>query len=145
MSLHPIRARLILGAAIAAIAGAATAEPSVFPTGVTRYDPAKAYNSFVVFAGPDKKTHLIDMNGHEVHTWAYGGFPSDVIDPAATGGAKGHVLVQLASGANPHAGQVVAGASLFDNKSIGRTRLGRKAGVELGRRPGANGRGAPAS
>ena len=29
------------------------AEPSVYPTGVTRYDPAKAYNIFVLFSGGD--------------------------------------------------------------------------------------------
>ncbi|RYY76441.1 MAG: ArsR family transcriptional regulator [Gammaproteobacteria bacterium] len=71
------------------------ASPSIYPTGVTRYDPAKAYNSYVLFAGSDKKTHLIDLNGNEVHQWPYNGFPSVFIDPQLTGGKKGHVLVQL--------------------------------------------------
>ena len=44
------------------------AAPSVYPTGVTRYDPAKAYNVFVLFSGAppgDDKTYLIDMDGNE--------------------------------------------------------------------------------
>jgi hypothetical protein len=115
-----IRRRLALGAAGAALtlAGAATAEPSVFPTGVTRYDPAKAYNGYVLFASPDAKTHLIDMNGNEVRRWDYQGFPSELLDPAVTGGVKGHVLVQLAAGANAGTGEV-PGAAIFDNKTIG--------------------------
>lgn len=118
MNRDHLSVRLLLGAAAAALAGAAVAEPSVFPTGTTRYDPAKAYNSYVVFASPDAKTHLIDMDGHEVHRWAFGGFPSDLLDPAVTGGAKGHVLVQLAAGADAGTGEV-PGAAIFDNKTIG--------------------------
>lgn len=72
------------------------AAPSIYPTGVTRYDPAKAYNSYVLFAGQDKKTHLIDLNGNEVHQWPYDGFPSVFLDPQLVGGKKGHVLVQTA-------------------------------------------------
>jgi hypothetical protein len=45
------------------------AGPSIYPTGVTRYDPDKAYNVFVLFSGSDDKTHLIDMEGNEVHRW----------------------------------------------------------------------------
>ncbi|HEY0893688.1 MAG TPA: aryl-sulfate sulfotransferase [Cellvibrio sp.] len=70
--------------------------PSVYPTGTTIYDPAKAYNSYVLFAGQDKKTHLIDLNGNVVHEWNYNAFPPVLIDPALNGGKRGHVLVQLA-------------------------------------------------
>lgn len=73
------------------------AAPSVYPTGVTRYDTAIAYNSYVIFSGQDKKTHLIDMNGNEVHSWDAEGFPPVLLDPALTAGKRGHVLVQLAS------------------------------------------------
>ena len=55
----------------------ARAAPSVYPTGVTRYDPAKAYNIFVLFSGAppgDDKTYLIDMDGNEVHRWGHRGF-----------------------------------------------------------------------
>jgi hypothetical protein len=47
----------------------AVAEPSVYPTGVTRYDPAKAFNSYVLFSGADKITRLIDLNGNVVRDW----------------------------------------------------------------------------
>lgn len=111
--------RSALGVGLATgLALAALAEPSVYPTGVTRYDPSAAYNSFVLFAGPDQKTHLIDMDGHEVHSWDHQGFPSVLLDPALTGGAKGHVLLQLEAGANKGTG-AVPGAAIFDNKTIG--------------------------
>ena len=51
----------------AVLSAGALAAPSVYPTGVTRYDPAKAFNQYVIFSGADKQTHLIDMNGNEVH------------------------------------------------------------------------------
>jgi hypothetical protein len=58
--------------------------PSVFPTGVTVYKPDKAYNCFILFDGRDQKSYLIDMNGHDVKTWNYTGFPSEMIDPKLT-------------------------------------------------------------
>lgn len=73
------------------------AAPSVYPTGVTRYDTAAAYNSYVIPSGQDKNTHLIDMNGNEVHRWNAEGFPPVLLDPALTGGKRGYVLAQLAS------------------------------------------------
>jgi hypothetical protein len=77
------------------LATTAWAAPSVYPTGVTRYDPAKAWNGYVLFGAPDRRTYLIDMDGNEVHTWSYLGFPSELLDPAITGGARGRLLVQL--------------------------------------------------
>ena len=41
--------------------------PRIYPTGVTIYDPAQAYNSFMCFSAPDGHTHLVDMDGNEVH------------------------------------------------------------------------------
>jgi hypothetical protein len=67
------------------------AEPSVYPTGVTRYDPAKAYNSYVLFSAADKVTRLIDLNGNVVHEWKYAGFPSVFLDPKLSAGKRGHV------------------------------------------------------
>jgi hypothetical protein len=75
----------------------AIAEPSVYPTGVTRYNPDKAYNSYVLFSGADKVTRLIDLNGNVVKEWKYIGFPSVFLDPKLTGGNRGHVLVTLTS------------------------------------------------
>lgn len=74
----------------------ARAEPSVYPTGVTRCDPARAYGTFILFSGGDRKTHLIDMDGREVHRWNHFGFPSGILDPALTSGQRGQVVVWLA-------------------------------------------------
>src|SRR5947209_19614443 len=90
--------RCLLCALVAA--ALALAYPRVFPTGVTLYDPARAFNTFVFFAtqedGPGQ-SFLIDMNGNEVHHWDRGGIPPVLLDPAAAGGARGHVLAQLSA------------------------------------------------
>ena len=78
-----------------ALATPLRAEPSVYPTGTTIYDPAKTYNSFVLFAGGDNVSRLIDLNGKVVHEWKFGGQPVAYLDPALAGGAKGHVFVTL--------------------------------------------------
>jgi hypothetical protein len=88
------------------------AEPRVFPTGTTIYEPARAFNSFVMFAGTDGKSHLIDMDGNEVHQWDHFGFPGEVLDPATVHGERGHVLVQLEHGPGNWGG-------IFNNKSVG--------------------------
>src|ERR1700722_9615328 len=75
--------------------GAGLASPTVFETGTTIYDPAKAYNSYVIFSALDGKTHLIDLDGNEVHSWPHVAFPAGLLDPALTGGELGHVIVQL--------------------------------------------------
>ena len=67
--------------------------PSVFPTGVTIYRPDRAWNGYVLFEGRDSRSYLIDMNGRDVHTWSYSGFPTEMIDPAITD-KRGHVFVQ---------------------------------------------------
>lgn len=67
---------------------------TIFPTGVTIYNPEKAYNSYVLFDGRDGKTHLIDMNGNEIRVWEYSGFPSEMIEPVVNQGKRGHVFVQ---------------------------------------------------
>jgi Arylsulfotransferase (ASST) len=102
----------------------AVASPAVFPTGVTVYDATKAYNGYVVFGGADNKTHLIDMDGHEVHQWAFIGQPSTVLDPKMTGGKLGHVFVQLSTleddtDANTGTGLNPGEKLLHSNKSIG--------------------------
>jgi hypothetical protein len=68
--------------------------PSVFPTGVTIYDPEKAYNCYVLFDGRDDRGHLIDMNGNVVKSYPYSGWPIEMIDPAQHDGKQGHVLGQ---------------------------------------------------
>lgn len=104
---------LIAGSLLSAVAHAA---PSVYPTGVTRYDPAKAYNQYVIFSGADKQTHLIDMNGNAVKTWPHAGFPSAIIDPTLVGGERGHVLLQLSDKAPGPLGSAGNG---LGNRSVG--------------------------
>ena len=98
---------------------AARAEPSVYPTGVTRYDPAKAYGTFILFSGGDNKTHLVDMDGREVHRWNYPGFPSGILDPALTGGKRGQVIVQLSMMEENDPAMFKGLPFIYHNKSLG--------------------------
>ena len=104
---HVSIAGIIAGLFVASVLAA----PTVFPTGVTLYKPAHAYNSYILFDGRDGKSHLIDMGGHEVKTWNYVGFPSLMIDPKLIGGKLGHVLLQT-EGIGGH------GPDIFSNKSV---------------------------
>ncbi len=97
MRYRPIADACVCATLGALLATGAAAGPSVYPTGVTLYEPGLAYSSYVVFGGADGKTHLIDMDGNEVHRWAHAGFPSELLDPHLTGGRRGDVLVQLAA------------------------------------------------
>lgn len=92
-----MRSVSILGAALAVSLAATTAQalPSSFPTGTTVYDPERAYSGFVLFPGGDRKTHLIDMNGNQVHSWDYESFPPIPLSADQADGEKGHLLVQL--------------------------------------------------
>ncbi|MBG0811987.1 aryl-sulfate sulfotransferase [Methylosinus sp. H3A] len=75
----------------------ASAEPSVYPTGTTIYDPARAYNSYVLFAGGDDVSRLVDLTGKVAREWKYTGQPVAFIDPALADGARGHIFVTLES------------------------------------------------
>ena len=88
------------------------AGPRIYPTGVTIYDPSRAYNSFLSFSAPDGNTHLIDMDGNEVHRWPHEGLPGNVIDPSLIGGQRGHVLLQLTSRPDNPGG-------IFANRTVG--------------------------
>ena len=68
--------------------------PTIFPTGVTIYDPEKAHNCFVSFDGRDGHARLVDMNGNETKIWPYPAMPAEMIDPALAGGERGHVILQ---------------------------------------------------
>lgn len=94
-----------------ALSCAATAQalagPSVYPTGVTIFDPSKAYNCDVLFSAPDGRTYLINMNGDVLHTWNRSGFPARMLNPALTGGVKGEIGVQTSLvPAGSHAGAI---------------------------------------
>lgn len=91
---------IVIGAGIAfclATASIVSAGPSVFPTGVTIYDPGAAYNCDVLFTAGSQRTYLIDMNGNVLHRWDYSGFPARMLDPALTGGVKGEIGVQIST------------------------------------------------
>jgi hypothetical protein len=123
------RRRFITTSLSAPILGAATfalppqssvrAEPSIFPTGVTRYNSSKAFSTLVVFSGADNVTHLIDMDGNEVHRWDHPGFPSSVLDPALTGGQRGHVIVELSTMSKNDPAMFKGLPFIYQNKSFG--------------------------
>lgn len=80
----------------------AQAYPTVFPTGVTIYDKAAAYNCDILFTplgdpvpGSPRMTYLINMDGAVVHDWPYSGLPSQIVNPALWGGEKGVIGVHL--------------------------------------------------
>ncbi|KAI1501216.1 ASST-domain-containing protein [Biscogniauxia marginata] len=73
-------------------------------TGVTFCDKDLAYDTFILFTGADGVTRLIDLNGKVVHDWQYRGVPPRVLDPARTGGKKGHVGLQLSGSGDPRGG-----------------------------------------
>ncbi|AOA57040.1 aryl-sulfate sulfotransferase [Acinetobacter larvae] len=77
------------------LSNAVHSAPSVYPTGVTIYQPEKAWKHYTVFSAADQKSYLIDMNGQVVKQWPYKGFPTEVINPAVNKGALGHIFVQL--------------------------------------------------
>ena len=85
----------MLSACCVLLSPIASAIPSAILTGVTYYDPARAWNGFVLIPGSDIQTHLIDMTGKEVQRWRYEGFPSWPIPPDRVNGQRGHLLVQL--------------------------------------------------
>jgi hypothetical protein len=90
-----IAAAAVCTAILTALTPAVVARQSVFPTGTTRYDPASAYNSFVLFTGGDNVAYLIDMNGNPVRQWKNAELLATLLDPAFTSGKRGHVLVAL--------------------------------------------------
>ena len=78
-----MKSTAMAGALFALGIGLATeisAGPTVYPTGVTRYDPDQAYNGFALVntvtnygasedIGESIPVRLIDMNGNTVHSW----------------------------------------------------------------------------
>jgi hypothetical protein len=107
-----LRHTLLASALILASHSRANASPRIFPTGVTVYEPKRAYNSFVCFSALDGKTHLVDMDGNQVHQWSRPGMPGEMIDPKLVGGQRGHVLVQTADGSDTRGG-------IFSNGAVG--------------------------
>lgn len=89
-----IRHVLVVALVVAAIGTVSgVRNGSVYPTGVTIYNPDKASNHYTLFDGRDGKAYLVDMNGNDVNVWNYSGFPAEMIDPALTG-KRGHMFAQ---------------------------------------------------
>src|SRR5262245_38124632 len=89
--------RLGVFAIFASVAAAAHAAPSVYPTGVTIYDPARTWNGYTVLSPlATQAVIVIDMNGNVVKRW-------DDFNSSAGGPARvlpgGGVIA--ASGARP--------------------------------------------
>lgn len=54
--------------------------PSVYPTGVTIYNPAKCWNGYTIFQANELGALLMDMNGREVQLWkGLHGFPNKLL------------------------------------------------------------------
>ncbi|TKI08877.1 aryl-sulfate sulfotransferase [Martelella alba] len=84
------------GALLLIISSGVSAIPTAIPTGTTFYDPAKAYNGYILFPGSDNRTHLIDMTGQEIRRWDNESFPAWPISVQRANGRHGHLLAQLA-------------------------------------------------
>jgi len=83
--------------AVLAVSAILLAAPSIFPTGTTTYDPARAWNGFTVLSPlGGQAVIVIDMNGRIVKQWD--GYNDSAGGPARVfpGGA-----VMAAAGANP--------------------------------------------
>ena len=53
--------------------------PSVYPTGVTVYNPEKCWSGFTIFQAREQGAVLVDMNGVEVNFWkGLHGFPNKI-------------------------------------------------------------------
>jgi len=126
--IHNTQRHYLRGACLAAMLAfglvpAALAAPSIYPTGVTRYDPARAYSSYVLFGDNtnenDTKTYLIDMNGHVVHTWSHAGFPTKMLPPGAMDGKKGVIGVEISHEKSNGIGIIPGLPDVYQTKEIG--------------------------
>ena len=64
--------------------------PTIYPTGVTLYDPAKAWSGYTIFPAADVGALLIDMNGTEVQLWkGLQGFPNKLLPEGQVFGSTG--------------------------------------------------------
>lgn len=53
--------------------------PSIYPTGVTIYNPEKCWSGYTIFPAKEQGAMLIDMNGREVNFWkGLHGFPNKI-------------------------------------------------------------------
>ena len=64
--------------------------PTVYPTGVTLYNPDKAFSGYTILPAPDLGALLIGMNGHEIRLWKdVHGFPNKIFPGGYLMGSRG--------------------------------------------------------
>jgi hypothetical protein len=64
--------------------------PTVFPTGVTLYDPERAWRGYTLFQAAGVGALLIDMSGREVQLWqGLQGFPNKLLPGGQVFGSSG--------------------------------------------------------
>ncbi len=64
--------------------------PTIYPTGVTLYNPKKAFNGYTIMPTPDTGALLIGMNGHEIRLWKdVHGFPNKIFPGGYLMGSTG--------------------------------------------------------
>jgi hypothetical protein len=64
--------------------------PSVYPTGVTLYNPDKSWSGYTIFQAAGVGALLIDMNGREVQLWkGLQGFPNKLLPGGQVFGSTG--------------------------------------------------------
>ena len=64
--------------------------PTVYPTGVTLYNPDKAWNGYTILHAADTGALLIGMNGHELRLWRdVHGFPNKMFPGGYLMGSTG--------------------------------------------------------
>ena len=64
--------------------------PTIYPTGVTLYNPEKAYNGYTVMPVKGQGAMLIDMNGQEIKLWkGVHGFPNKIFPGGYLLGRRG--------------------------------------------------------
>ncbi len=64
--------------------------PTIYPTGVTVYDPGRAWSGYTILQAADVGALLIDMNGREVQLWkGLQGFPNTLLSGGQVLGSTG--------------------------------------------------------
>ncbi|ABO51730.1 conserved hypothetical protein [Desulforamulus reducens MI-1] len=64
--------------------------PSIYPTGVTIYNPEKCWNGYTIYQAKERGALLIDMNGTEVQLWkGLHGFPNKLLPGGQVMGQSG--------------------------------------------------------
>ena len=111
-----LRSRYVLATALMLCSLLASAAPSVYPTGVTIYDPARSWNGFTILSPLGGPARVIDMNGNVVKDW-------DEYNNSAGGPSRvfpGGVVMGATGARPPHQESLALEQRDFDGKLIWR-------------------------